>query len=294
MHMTAALWTIAIVALIFLLREAASLLIPLVIAVLVSYALEPLVRWLVRQRVPRVVGASLIVGLVMGGTALALYSARDDALSALETLPEAARELRERLWDGHDAPGKPVQEVAEMMAEASPAGAEAASAAPPAASWMYLGVESLVAFLGHATVVTFLVFFLLLSGDHVGERLIEIAGPDRERRVTTMRIVAEINAQLQRFLLVRLATAVIVAFATWPLLMWVGVAQPAAWALLAGVFNSIPYAGPVIVSGGLLVVVWAQAGDLYQASLASGVALGVTALEGWLLTPLWLGKAERM
>jgi predicted PurR-regulated permease PerM len=291
--MTAALWTVAIVALIFLLREAASLLIPLVIAVLVSYALEPLVRWLMGRHVPRVVATSLVVGLVMGSAAFALYSTRDDALSALETLPRVARELREALWEGHDAPGKPVQEVAEMMSEAS-GGDGAAPPAQPSPSWVYLGVETLVAFLGHATVVVFLVFFLLLAGDHVGERLVEIAGPDPQRRMTTRRIIEEINAQLQRFLLVRLATAVVVALATWPVLAWIGVEHAAGWAMLAGIFNSIPYAGPVLVSGGLLVVVWAQAGDLPQALLASGGALAVTALEGWLLTPIWLGKAERM
>jgi predicted PurR-regulated permease PerM len=50
---------------------------------------------------------------------------------------------------------------------------------------------------------------------------------------------------------------------------------------LAGVFNSIPYFGPVIVSGGLLVVGFMQGGDLAQALLRSGIALAITSLEGW-------------
>ena len=67
--------------------------------------------------------------------------------------------------------------------------------------------------------------------------------------------------------------------------------------ILAGVFNSIPYFGPVIVSGGLLVVGLVQGGELAQALLMSGVALLallITSLEGWLLTPLLLGKVENM
>jgi predicted PurR-regulated permease PerM len=66
------------------------------------------------------------------------------------------------------------------------------------------------------------------------------------------------------------------------------------WGILAGVFNSIPYFGPVIVSGGLFVVGIVQGGDLAQALLMSGVALAITTLEGWLLTPLLMGKVENM
>jgi len=75
------------------------------------------------------------------------------------------------------------------------------------------------------------------------------------------------------------------------------VQHAAVWGILAGVFNSIPYFGPVIVSGGLLVVGLVQGGELAQALLMSGVALLallITSLEGWLLTPLLLGKVENM
>ncbi len=66
------------------------------------------------------------------------------------------------------------------------------------------------------------------------------------------------------------------------------------WGILAGVFNSIPYFGAVIVSGGLLIVRLVRGGELAQALLMSGVALRILSLEGWLLTPLLLGKVEHM
>ena len=50
---TAALWLIAIAAIVFLLRAAGQLLIPIVIGVLISYALEPVVEWMCRRRIPR-------------------------------------------------------------------------------------------------------------------------------------------------------------------------------------------------------------------------------------------------
>jgi predicted PurR-regulated permease PerM len=143
-------------------------------------------------------------------------------------------------------------------------------------------------------VIVVLIFLLLISGHHVRNRLIEIAGPDAERRRVIASVVAEINAQIQRYLVVLLFTAVVVGAATWAMLAWMDVRHPAMWGILAGIFNSIPYFGPVIVSGGLLVVGLVQGGGITQALQMCAAAMVITSLEGWLLTPPLMGKAERM
>jgi predicted PurR-regulated permease PerM len=151
-----------------------------------------------------------------------------------------------------------------------------------------------LALAGHLTVIFFLVFFLLISGSHFRRRITEVAGPKLDDRRITATIIDDINAQIQRFLLVRLVTAIVVAVATWAVLAWMDVRQAAVWGILAGVFNSIPYFGPVIVSGGLLLVGLVQSGELTHAIKISAAALAITSIEGWLLTPPLLGKAERM
>jgi len=50
----------------------------------------------------------------------------------------------------------------------------------------------------------FFVFFLLASGDLFKRKLVKIAGPSLERRKVTVQILDEINAQIERFLLVLL------------------------------------------------------------------------------------------
>jgi predicted PurR-regulated permease PerM len=72
-----------------------------------------------------------------------------------------------------------------------------------------------------------------------------------------------------------------------------GAQNAVVWGLLAGVFNSIPYFGPVIVSGGLFVVGLVQGGTTDAIKMAAA-ALAITSLEGWLLTPPLMGRAERM
>jgi predicted PurR-regulated permease PerM len=300
----AAVWVIAVVAVVFLLRASGQLLIPVVLGILLSYALEPVVAWLHRHHVPRVLGAGLLLLSILALTGWGAYRLRDDAVQALEALPEVARRARELVWSqGDGSPAKHLQAAVEELQGGSeppaPAGASTSpepisAATSAAAGWVQRGVGSITALAGHVMVIVFLVFFLLISGGHFRERLLEVAGPRRDDQRTTATIIDDINAQIQRFLLVRLATSAIVALATWAVLAWMDVPQAAVWGILAGVFNSIPYFGPVIVSGGLLLVGLVQSGDLTHALKMSAAALAITSLEGWLLTPPLLGKAEEM
>ena len=59
-------------------------------------------------------------------------------------------------------------------------------------------------------------------------------------------------------------------------------------------FNSIPYFGPVLVTGGTAVVGFLQFGSLKMAALVAGVSLVITSVEGFLLTPWLTSRAARM
>jgi predicted PurR-regulated permease PerM len=303
-----AIWIVAVVATVFLLRASGQLLIPIVLGVLISYALEPIVAGLHRWHVPRIAGAGLLLAAILALTGWGAYSLRDDAIEAFEALPEVARRARELVWSQTGSgPGGRVREAAEEL-RGGPAPEKAGDPpsrntgvqqeSPPGMSaltdWVQRAVGSIVALAGHVTVIFFLVFFLLMSGAHFKNRIIEIAGPQLERRRITATIIDDINAQIQRFLLVRVVTATVVAVATWGVLALMDVRQAAVWGILAGVFNSIPYFGPIIVSGGLLLVGIVQQGDPMQALKIAAAALLITSLEGWLLTPPLLGKAEHM
>lgn len=285
-----ALWTVATIAALLFLREASGLLIPIVLAVLVSYALEPLVAWLARRRVPRLAGTTLVMLVLFGAFAWGGYSLRDEARRATNAIPtmlEKAQHLLASVTpDGAAGPaGQPSTERPADAPQSSRVGVS---------PLLEQGLSSAFTFLGDLVIVVFLAFFLLLSGNHVKRRIVEISGPDPDRRRTAAKILEEIDAQVQRFLLVRLFTSVVVGVATWAWLAWMHVEGAAVWGTLAGVFNSIPYFGPLIVSGGLLLLGLTQDGGFARALQMSGGALVITSLEGWLLTPPLLGKAERM
>jgi predicted PurR-regulated permease PerM len=144
-----------------------------------------------------------------------------------------------------------------------------------------------VAFAGQATLVFFFVFFLLASGDLFKRKLVKLAGPSLEKKRITVQILDDINRQIARFLLIRVVTSIVVGVATWIAFRLVGLEQAAFWAVAAGVFNSIPYFGPVIVAGATAIVAFLQFGTIAMTVYISGISLVITSVEGWLLTP-WL------
>jgi len=149
------------------------------------------------------------------------------------------------------------------------------------------GSTNAIAFAGQATLVFFFVFFLLASGDLFKRKLVKLAGPSLEKKKITVQILDDINRQIARFLFVRIVTSIVVGVATWIAFSMIGLKQAALWGAAAGVFNTVPYFGPVIVALATAVVAFLQYGTVGMAVYVSGISLVITSIEGWLLTP-WL------
>ena len=136
----------------------------------------------------------------------------------------------------------------------------------------------------------FLTYFLLVANDLFKRKLVKHIGPTLARKRVTVQILDEISTQIERFLLVQMFTSAVVGIVTAISLWALGLEQPIVWGVAAGVLNSIPYFGPIIVTAGLAVIGFLQFGTLEMALAVAGVALVITSLEGWLLTPILLGR----
>jgi predicted PurR-regulated permease PerM len=96
------------------------------------------------------------------------------------------------------------------------------------------------------------------------------------------------------FLLIQVFTSLLVVWRPWLALWAMGVQQAAFWGFLAGVFNSIPYYGPLLVTAALATVAYLQFGAVGKMLQVAGVALAITTAEGSFLTPTLMGKAAEM
>jgi predicted PurR-regulated permease PerM len=289
-----AIWILAVIAALWFLRTARTLLIPIALAVLVSYALEPIVAWLERRRLQRMFGAAIVLLLIVGGLVAGGFALRDDVGRFVQSAPEAITRAREMVTAQLGSGAVETATGALGAGSSAERGEPTGTSGGMTGSMLQRAVSAVLSFAGHLVVIVFLVFFLLMSGHQVRDRLVEVAGSDAAQRRTTADIIDEINTRIQRYLLVLLVSGAIVGAATWLTLEWMGTEHAPLWGLLAGIFNSIPYFGPVIVSGGLLVVGLVQGDGFNQALAMAGAATVITSLEGWLITPPLMGKVERM
>ena len=295
-----ALTVLAFSAGMYLLHWAQEAFIPIVLSILISYALEPIVTLMTRVRVPRIIAAGLVVLMTGGVLGYGIYSLSDDVTALVAQVPDAAQRLR-RLMDRDRSPGA-IEQVQKAAAELQKTADQATGTNParkdvtrvqieePAINvrqYVTWGSTSLVTFAGQATLVFFFVFFLLASGDLFKRKLVKLAGPSLEKKKITVQILDEINQQIARFLVVRIATSIVVGLATWIAFSMIGLKQAALWGTAAGIFNTVPYFGPVIVASGTAIVAFLQFGTVAMAVYVSGISLVITSIEGWLLTP-WL------
>jgi predicted PurR-regulated permease PerM len=302
-----ALTILACAAVMWVLSWAREVFIPIVLSILISYALEPIVAWMVGIRLPRVLASAVVVATLAGATSYGIYGLSDDAAAVVAQLPEAAQQLRASLRATQGEPGalQQVQEAAQELqrtadeaagSNPAPRGVQRVQIEEPAVDvreYLSWGSASVMAFAGQALLIIFFVFFLLASGDLFKRKIVKLAGPSLEKKRITVQILNDINTQISRFLLVRAVTSVVVGVATWIAFRMVGLEQAGVWAIAAGVFNSIPYFGPVIVAAGTAVVALLQFGTIAMAVYVSGISLVITSIEGWLLTPWLTSRAAR-
>ena len=280
--------------------------IPIVLSVLISYALDPVVRALMRLRLPRSLAAAVAVALLGGSLAYGAYALSDDAAAMVGEVPKAAARLRQAMRQGGSGPIQQVQDAANELQRTAneatggptpaPRGVQRVQVEEPAfdvreyVSW---GSAGALVFAGQAVLIFFFVFFLLASGDLFKRKMVKIAGPSLAAKKVTINVLDDINRQIERFLVIRVITSLAVGFATWIAFAWIGVDQAALWGLAAGVFNSVPYFGPVIVASATFVGALLQFDSISMAGYVAGVSLVITSLEGWLLTPWLTSRAAR-
>jgi predicted PurR-regulated permease PerM len=306
---SAALVVLAVLAGVFTLHWAKAVFVPLMLSLLLTYALAPLVGWLERWKISRWIGAAVILLGLGGGMGWTGYSLSGSASELLDTLPVAAQKLRLAVRSGRSTDPSAldtVQKAAAQLEQAAEENSAKVAARKGVArvvierptfnvrDYLWSGTVGLIAAVGQLTLVAFLTFFALGSGDTFRRKLVKITGPSLQKKRITVNVLDDITQHIERYLLVQILTSAVVGVATGLAFWALGVDNAAVWGIVAGVTNLIPYLGSVIVMATASLVAFLQFNSIQMALLVGGVSLLIHTLVGNLLVPWLTSRTSRM
>jgi predicted PurR-regulated permease PerM len=218
-------------------------------------------------------------------------------------LPVLTEKLREALRDGRGTM-QPVQQAADDINEAAgqtsprpPRGVTRVQVEEPTtrvSDLIWLGTMGAIQFVVQATIVLFLVYYLLATGDRYKAKILTLAGPSMSRRHVTTEILHRITEQIERFLIARVIITLIVSVASVASFLALGLNQAIIWGILTGLLNNIPYAGPSVAVVAVSLAAMVQFGTLEMVLAAGTVTMIISVIEGFVLTPWMMGRAGRM
>ena len=299
---------LAVFATIFILDWAQAVFIPLVLGLLVSYALAPVIDRLEKFRIPRGLSAAVLLLAFVGGVGAAAFSLRDETVSLVEQLPAAVQKMQESIRTEFAGQGKTIQKMEAAAREFERVAAETTSnRAPPGVTrvqverpklnvreYLLTNAIGAASVIGLSVIVLFLAYFLLASGDAFRRKWVDLSGPTLSRKRITVQVLDEIGAQIKRFLGVQVLISAIVGVVSGLAFWAIGLENAAVWGVVAGVLNLVPYIGAIVTTAGTALVAFLQFGTVGMMLAVGAISLVVNTLEGYWLTTWLSGRASRM
>lgn len=277
----AGLLLIAIVAVLYVGK---AFFLPVVMAFVIGTMLSPAATFLEQRRVPRGLGAVLIVVAVTTVVAFVVALIASPVMEWSSRLPELGAQLKDKLHV-FDRPLALWQELQAMVGGAD----GLPSVQLPKFEWVQPTLEFL-----SPTFTEFLLFFvtliLFIASWRDLRRALIMTFSDHDARLRTLRILNEIEVHLGNYLLTVTLINIGVGVATGIVCALTHMPNPAGLGALAATLNFIPIIGPIAMFA-ILVVVGLVAFPTIGSGLVAALAFGgITFLEGHFVTPTIIGR----
>jgi len=269
---------------------------PVVVAILLNFLLAPVVRFLKKMRVPKPIGALIVILIFLGSIAYGFYSLSGPANEWLGKGTQSIMEItakvnllkkpieksirgffniQEQLEKTTQLPGVTQKVVAIHSEESSP---------------FNILVTSTRAFFVQLGLIFFILYFLLASGNFFLKKTVEIL-PNLSKKKEAVVIAREIQSEITRFLYIKTITGAGLAFVIGIVMYFLEMPTPFLWGILAGVLEFIPYVG--VVLGTILCGITALLvfDNFNQIALATISFYTISSITGNFIVPLILSKS---
>lgn len=295
-----ALYGLLLFAILTILYLARDLVLPVVVALILSLVFLPTVRAMKKIFIPAPLGAAIVVlglfAVFIGGT----YRLAEPASIWLQRTPEGLQEIDAKLrritgsvhqvatatakvqemtkdmTSGDDNSGNVIKEKPQEVTMQEPSLANAVFSY--ARDFAVAAISTLV-----------LLYFLLASGDMFLRKTIA-ATPRLADKMRAIDIAQQVEADVSTYLLTVTMINIGLGCTVTLFMYLLGAPNPLLWGVMVGVFNFIPYFGDIASFGILTIVGLLTFDELWRALLLPGVFSILTAAEGYLITPLIVGR----
>jgi predicted PurR-regulated permease PerM len=269
-----------------------SLLLPIVLALLLSYLLRPIVRGLAQLKIPPIIGSALLLLSIVGLIGYGTFFLAVPAASWLEKAPYSLQELKQKMLPIK----KPMEKVAQAggAIENLTATDNQQNKTPTVEVKQHPLTDRLMGqtpqLMVSALMVLILLYFLLANDGVFLAKLIKLMPTlsDKKRAVS---IAREIEGQISRYLFTSTIINCCLGLAVGTAVGLLGLPNPLMWGAMAAVLNFIPYLGAL--TGIIFMTLGAVLSfDSVGYALLFPLSYFVLAtLEGNFITPMVMGRS---
>jgi len=285
-----ALTGLLILAVLYTMYFTRSVLLPIVLAVLLSYLLRPVIRALARLKIPSLISSALVLISLLALVTYGLSSLVTPLAGWLQKAPTGFAELQHKLM--------PVKQSLAQVAQASGqieklAAAESQTAPKvevqhhPITDMLFVRTPE---FIASAVLLLVLLYFLLAYDGVFMSKLIKLLPTlsDKKRAVS---IVVDIESHVSRYLFTVTIINICLGVAVGTTVGLLGLRNPVMWGVMVAVLNFVPYLGALTGIVCMTVGAVLSFDSFGYALIFPAVYLGYGILEGSFITPWVMGRS---
>lgn len=226
---------------------ASSILITLLVSILLTFLLDPIVEWLEMWRVPRAVGALIMVFLLLVVVSVMAYLLYDRGTQLVDNWPKYSRILKtaaKQIGDRFARVERGIQEITEQAQPIQRGIREVRVEERAVSGYLLRGIGSIYSFFVTVAFIPFLIYFMLTAKRDLWHGTLALFPPTERTQVK--QTLEALNEMIRGFLLGNIIVAGVLVVATIILLWIVGVDYAVPVGTISGILNLIPYLGIVL------------------------------------------------
>ena len=263
-----------------------SILLPIVLALLLSYLLRPIVRGLAKLKIPLPVGAALILIGLLALVGYGLSTLATPAVGWLQKAPTGLTELQHKLLPVKKSVAQATGEI-EKLASTNAETKAVEVKRHPITEMLFMRTPE---FIASAVLLLILLYFLLVYDQTFIAKLVKLL-PTLSDKKAAVGIAHDIESQVSRYLFTITAINACLGAAVGTAVGLLGLANPVMWGVMVALLNFVPYLGAL--TGIICMTIGAVLSfdSLGYALIFPAVYLAFGTLEGTFITPWVMGRS---